>query len=408
MQDLDRLLNPEKRFLEYQDYLIDLIASSYHKSFKDLIATRIKDAFYFFDSTPDVTYQFVKKFNPNIKNLIKYYFLSKDYEITLQTANKFVNKKRYYPYIKDFFNINISYFERNKDKILNLNLDSLSKESEDLLLDPNISEVSKNKIRDKRQEYLDNCKSIGLNPIVDINKVQNYLDYKEKIEEQKKYLITCCSNFGKKVIRRLEHTNNSFLISIEEIATTMLFLDAFSQVRTIKTNQNNWKSILIFPLLKAPFSNVLDEALIHELIHVSENCYNKYCIFNEIRTEEKAFKLFSKLREDNIYIYDYEENNNKEIPQCIYEVFIPLIEPLLDTYRELIDYCAITNELSPIYENLGYDNFDTYCKLLDKIFKQYKLILKFKNEDEIIDISSLCLDEYVDKMKTYSKRKNIK
>ena len=47
-------------------------------------------------------------------------------------------------------------------------------------------------------------------------------------------------------------------------------------------------------------------------------------------------------------------------------------------------------------------------KLLDKIFKQYKLILKFKNEDEIIDISSLCLDEYVDKMKTYSKRKNIK
>ena len=105
MQDLDRLLNPEKRFLEYQDYLIDLIASSYHKSFKDLIATRIKDAFYFFDSTPDVTYQFVKKFNPNIKNLIKYYFLSKDYEITLQTANKFVNKKRYYPYIKDFFNI---------------------------------------------------------------------------------------------------------------------------------------------------------------------------------------------------------------------------------------------------------------------------------------------------------------
>ena len=74
----------------------------------------------------------------------------------------------------------------------------------------------------------------------------------------------------------------------------------------------------------------------------------------------------------------------------------------------MIDYCAITNRISPLYKNLGRDNFDTYCKLLDNIFKQYKLILKFKNEDEIIDISSLCLDEYVDKMKTYSKRKILK
>lgn len=408
MKDLDRLLNPNKRFLEYQDYLIDLIASSYHHSFKDLIATRIKDAFYFFDSTPDVTYQFVKKFNPNIKNLIKYYFLSKDYKFTSQTANKSVNKKIYYPYIKEFFNISDSYFENYKDEILNLNLDSFSKESEALLLDSNISEAAKNTIRNKRQEYLDNCKSIGLNSAVDVNEVQNYLDYKNKIEKQINYLTTCCSIFGKKVIQRLEHTNNSSLISIEEIATSILFLNAFSQVQTIKTNHNNWKSILIFPLLKFPFSNILDEALIHELIHVSENCYNKYCFFNEIRTEEKAFKLLSKLREDNIYIFDYEENSNKEIPRCIYEVFIPLIKPLLDTYRQLIDYCAITNRISPLYKNLGRDNFDTYCKLLDNIFKQYKLILKFKNEDEIIDISSLCLDEYVDKMKTYSKRKILK
>ena len=69
MKDLDRLLNPNKRFLEYQDYLIDLIASSYHKSFKDLIATRIKDAFYFFDSTPD--YMSDIKYSPFLERVVK-------------------------------------------------------------------------------------------------------------------------------------------------------------------------------------------------------------------------------------------------------------------------------------------------------------------------------------------------
>ena len=79
MQDLDRLLNPNKRFLEYRDYLIDLISCSYHKSLKDIISTRIKDAIYFFDSTPDVTYDLLEKYNSNLDTLKRYNVLKEDY-----------------------------------------------------------------------------------------------------------------------------------------------------------------------------------------------------------------------------------------------------------------------------------------------------------------------------------------
>ena len=82
MQDIDKLFNPNKTFLEYQDYLIDLIASSYHKQFKDVIATRIKESLYFFDSLPNVTYQALKNNNSNLKKLITYFFINKNYEMS--------------------------------------------------------------------------------------------------------------------------------------------------------------------------------------------------------------------------------------------------------------------------------------------------------------------------------------
>ena len=168
MQELDRLLNPNKRFLEYQDYLIDLIASSYHKSFKDLIATRIKDAFYFFDSTPDVTYQFIKEFNPNIKKLIKYYLLNKDYE-KKKSSYQYLGKKYYCDYLKGFLDLSASCFRKNIDIILGLNFEVFSKEYNKMLLSSNISRKVKEIIEEERDNYISTFKSIGIEPVTDEN-----------------------------------------------------------------------------------------------------------------------------------------------------------------------------------------------------------------------------------------------
>lgn len=119
MQDIDKLFNPNKTFLEYQDYLIDLIASSYHKQFKDVIATRIKESLYFFDSLPNVTYQALKNNNSNLKKLITYFFINKNYEMS-ELIIENIERDNYYYLLKQFLDIDNNFFKNNKEVILNL------------------------------------------------------------------------------------------------------------------------------------------------------------------------------------------------------------------------------------------------------------------------------------------------
>ena len=151
MLDIDKLLNPNKTFLEYQDYLIDLIASSYHKQFKDTVATRIKESLYFFDSLPDITYQTIKNNNSNLKKLIQYFFINMNYEMSkLIIAN--IEKDNHYYLLKQFLDIDNNFFKNNKEVILNLDFRVFSKKVNKLLLDKTLDETVKDKIKEKQQD----------------------------------------------------------------------------------------------------------------------------------------------------------------------------------------------------------------------------------------------------------------
>lgn len=419
MQELDRLLNPNKRFLEYQDYLIDLISSSYHKSFKDLIATRIKDAFYFFDSTPDVTYQFIKEFNPNIKKLIKYYLLNKDYE-KKKSSYQYLGKKYYCDYLKGFLDLSASCFRKNIDIILGLNFEVFSKEYNKMLLSSNISRKVKEIIEEERDNYISTFKSIGIEPITDENVIQDCLNMKEKLNYIYKACIIKDSLYGKSVMKKIEKLNIDSNILLYYIVGSIAFMEnnTEARVKNVKTNQGKQKCILSFPVVEKYFFKCLDldYTLLHELIHICEAeqdsdfsifmTNENYHYFNEFRTDEKAIRLLSKLRQDNIYIFN--QDNDSISTESDYNKFIPLIEPLLDAYRELIDYCAVTNEISPLYKTLGKENFDNYCKSLNDIYNEMEYMFKFLNEDDDINISSDYSYLQIDKMKDYSKRKTLK
>ncbi len=197
MQDIDKLLNPNKTFLEYQDYLIDLIASSYHKQFKDTVATRIKESLYFFDSLPDITYQTIKNNNSNLKKLIQYFFINMNYEMSkLIIAN--IEKDNHYYLLKQFLDIDNNFFKNNKEVILNLDFRVFSKKVNKLLLDKTLDETVKDKIKEKQQEYLDACYSINLNSITDENVIEQYLFRRKIQEEASKNTIIITSLFGKK------------------------------------------------------------------------------------------------------------------------------------------------------------------------------------------------------------------
>ena len=126
---------------------------------------------------------------------------------------------------------------------------------------------------------------------------------------------------------------------------------------------------------------------------------DKYRIFNEFRTQDKARYLLRKMRNDNIYIFDQDENIDAYKNQ--YDFFLPLLKSFIERHRDMLDYSAINNRISYIYKTLGRDNFDSYCTFLTDLYYNNFDIRSFDFEDSII----LENNNLINKMKTYTKKR---
>ena len=400
MKDLDRLLNPNKRFLEYRDYLIDLIASSYHKSFKDLIATRIKDAFYFFDSTPDVTYESLYNLDSSLDELKYYKSLMDDY---MSKGEKLQDEIDDYTlrYLKELLNISDDVFDKNKEAILGLRFDAFDKKYKKYLdYDNEVRDL----LLELQQDYIDTCKRIGIIPLLDEEKLDNCIDFLKRQEKVLERNVIKNSIFGKNILDRLGDI--PFYKKILLARKIVYFEEDFDcDVTAITSLSKEYsKTFISFPLLKKYLDRGLDINLLHELVHVcemnDEHCsfiINKdYSIFNEFRTQEKARSLFKRLRKDNVYIFDQDNNT---LNNSAYDIYLPLVNSLLDNYRELFDSSAINNRLSVINENLGKDNFTNYCIFLTSLYENGLNMHGQSFDGDTISKNN----DFINKMKTYSK-----
>ena len=400
MKDLDRLLNPNKRFLEYRDYLIDLIASSYHKSFKDLIATRIKDAFYFFDSTPDVTYESLYNLDSSLDELKYYKSLMDDY---MSKGEKLQDEIDDYTlrYLKELLNISDDVFDKNKEAILGLRFDAFDKKYKKYLdYDNEVRDL----LLELQQDYIDTCKRIGIIPLLDEEKLDSCIDFLKRQEKVLERNVIKNSIFGKNILDRLGGI--PFYKKILLARNIVFFEEDFDcDVTAITSLSKEYsKTFISFPLLKKYLDRGLDINLLHELVHVcemnDEHCsfiINKdYSIFNEFRTQEKARSLFKRLRKDNVYIFDQDNNT---LNNSAYDIYLPLVNSLLDNYRELFDSSAINNRLSVINENLGKDNFTNYCIFLTSLYENGLNMHGQSFDGDTISKNN----DFINKMKTYSK-----
>ena len=400
MKDLDRLLNPNKRFLEYRDYLIDLIASSYHKSFKYLIATRIKDAFYFFDSTPDVTYESLYNLDSSLDELKYYKSLMDDY---MSKGEKLQDEIDDYTlrYLKELLNISDDVFDKNKEVILGLRFDAFDKKYKKYLdYDNEVRDL----LLELQQDYIDTCKRIGIIPLLDEEKLDSCIDFLKRQEKVLERNVIKNSIFGKNILDRLGGI--PFYKKILLARNIIYFEEDFDcDVTAITSLSKEYsKTFISFPLLKKYHDRCLDINLLHELVHVcemnDEHCsfiINKdYSIFNEFRTQEKARSLFKRLRKDNIYIFDQDNNT---LTNHAYDIYLPLVNSLLDNYRELFDSSAINNRLSVINENLGKDNFTNYCIFLTSLYENGLNMHGQSFDGDTISKNN----DFINKMKTYSK-----
>ena len=410
MQDLDRLLNPEKRFLEYQDYLIDLISSSYHKSFKDLIAKRIKNTLYFFESTPDITYESLYNLNKNLDILKEYKALMDDYmgkgKLFRGIIDDYVSI-----YLQELLNISDDVLKKNKEEILDLRFDVFSKKYKKYL---DYDNMIKTQLQELQHDYLYTCKRIGIEPLLDEDKIEECLKFINKEEIVLKQNVIRTTSFGKIILNKLDCIKGITSSERLLIARNIFYFDedfddnAIAITMLCKVSKDYSWTILSFPILKQYLMTSLDASLLHELIHVSEMS-NEICsiivnedyrIFNELRTQDKARYLFERLRKDNVHIFD-QDNNDDSTYESTYDSYLPLVDPLLDNYRELFDYSAINNRLSIINNNLGKDNFINYCNFLTSLYEN-----SFNMHGQSFDVDTISKNnDLVNKMKTYSKSK---
>ena len=257
MQDLDRLLNPNNRFLEYQDYLIDLIASSYHKSFKDLIATRIKDAFYFFDSTPDVTYESLYNLDSSLDELKYYKSLMDDY---MSKGEKLQDEIDDYTlrYLKELLNISDDVFNKNKEVILGLRFDAFDKKYKKYLdYDNEVRDL----LLELQQDYIDTCKRIGIIPLLDEEKLDDCIDFLKRQEKVLERNVIKNSIFGKNILDRLGDI--PFYKKILLARKIVYFEEDFdSDVTAITSLSKEYsKTFISFPLLKKYLDSIVDSIL---------------------------------------------------------------------------------------------------------------------------------------------------
>ncbi len=386
MVDIDRLINSEERLNKYLDYLIEILASDYHYSFKDLIARRLRETVYIFDSLPGDSYYTLKYlgFNPKVnKKLYKYYLEHKDY----LAKEKNINKQAYKIYdvsIKEAFNITSSFYKDNRCVINKLDYKYFSSICEEYYNDENFMKV----IDEYRKIYLETCKEIGLEPLVDQEKIDHLLKTLAGLCNFSNYKLLNSTLFGKRMKEKIglkfnvdPSLQNNYLRNI---------LDKAENASAITTTIKN-KTLIYHPLFFNYNRESLDLTLLHEMIHSLERTNNncgldiinqEQTIFNELRTEAKAIKIIKKIRKEQIYIFDMDDSVTKST--TTYDRFIPLVSSFLDEYKEILDYVAITNRMSILYKFFSKDAFDSYTYLLESIYELYQ-IKGYKDAVLIID-----------------------
>ena len=378
MQELENISK------ESYNYIEEMLIEEYGYRYEELIRNRLSKTNYIFKSLPDITYYSLKElgYDPKkYKSLEKYY---QDY-INYRQVEDYLDKKikkKIYNYLKEKLSLPDDYLSKHLEEILNLDYKVFSEDSMNILR-YSLNESLKSLIIEKQSAFIRRCIEEDLPlTIIDISKELDA--YISLLERSKQIQLLKLTNFGK------EMTNH-----ISNILDTNYYYESLNYSRKILFDDNNaaatWSiernkksyTIVYLPILKIKDDISIDHVLVHESIHAVESrkgnsgigSYKRENnVINELKTESKAIRLHNKLKKDGISIFDTEENSNKT--ECLYTHFVSLVEPLLQDYEDLFNYCSLYNKVSPLYKVFGKDNFVNFSKDVSDLYYTADLINK--------------------------------
>ena len=401
---------------ESYNYIEEMLIEEYGYRYEELIRNRLSKTNYIFKSTPDITYYSLKElgYDPKkYKSLEKYY---QDY-INYRQVEDYLDKKikkKIYNYLKEKLSLSDDYLSKHLNEILSLNYQVFSENSMNILR-YSLNESLKSLIIEKQSDFIRRCMEEDLPlAVIDISKELDA--YTSLLERSKQIQLLKLTNFGKEMTNHISNIlDTNYYYESLNYSRKILFDD--NNAATTWSIERNKKSYIIvyLPILKIKDDISIDHVLVHESIHAIESkkgnsgigSYKRdNNVINELKTESKTMRLHNKMKKDGISIFDTEENSNKT--ECLYTHFVSLVEPLLQDYEDLFNYCSLYNKVSPLYKILGKKNLTNFSMNMNKIYNIIIYLDQLLENGDTVSIDFTPYKNQIDEMRSYAKRKRYK
>jgi len=338
--NIEGIIYPRQMIREVIKKVLPLYAKDYGMEYVNMILNRLYETIYIFDSNPIDTWDFVSKHEKEIEDKILVYRAEQEYKNYKNVENKIDSSNE-----RILFRVLKKFFEEKPNKnypLMDIDFNSYSISSIEKL--KNGTEDEKNKIRERQAIYKQQCRLAGISSITIPDLATELDNVQQFLKEKKKYYLIKNTKWASRIKKEI---NDIYHFNISDEALKDSLFDNSLASTTIEDDKNNFRTIMMFPLMSNYGKTNLDHVLFHELRHVVEtgnrSCgfyklkNGKYQMINEIHTEKNALLDLERLSEYTFF--GKSRRNNKSY----YERFFPYLENIFEDYKMSFDIFSFIN-----------------------------------------------------------------
>ncbi len=367
-ETISRIVHAEEVLNDYQATLEKIFVEDYGRKYKDLIHERLLNTICITTSTPDINYEFIKKYNKE-NEIYNMDVVVRDYE-NYEKIKKDINVKEniaLYNLVCHYLEIDsIMYYEK-MFQIIGLDFASYCSNTfireKDNIIVKRIVDLQK-----KREDYLKECSDLGIKPLTDRKKIDRLLLQMGNI----------ISNFRRELLVKSSYIEN-LSYSIFSITNTsyskldMSFLVEFPAACCVilNKNKNEINNLVYLPLMQIYEEGYnIDNFLLHEFRHAVEasikgiglDKISKYHIFNELRTEHHAKEDLDRV----------EEIFGRSMRFSGYSDYTNLLDLFLESNKRIVDDGAINNDSSMLEAIFTNEKLSEYDRSLTDLYSKVR------------------------------------
>lgn len=396
------ITHPNEVLNSHKDKLEKMYIEDYGRKHIDLVRERMHNTAYMFDSTPDITYEFVVN-NGVLMSDEKFNKLEEFYKDFIKTKKEAEKKSEYAIFLNicKHFKLDEKTYRKYYHDLVNLPIQAYVKE-----FIPFLSSEEQNMGEEQlKQVYLNKCEELQIKPITNPNTLKKIILENMNIDEKVyNYILFSKSLFGKYAKRKLE-IKLGIKITIDKVIDYYTSIDPFCI--------SNKKTLVFIPMIKT-YQNggKLNTIFLHENRHAIESNGKGFGIdvlfmphldiLNELRTELKAMEDQERVpKMFNVVEREITDNYTLEP----YLLFIEEVQELFKQYGHIFNECAITNNIRLLQKYFGIRELK---KMNDLLYNEFhSCVNQLESGSKGIDIDCKDIKLQTEKLLSIAKSKRI-